>query len=711
MPHYEVLRYLCGAEVRTSDFYVILLQPHRLSFDCNDEREPETKKASSCMRALLPEEAESIAIVCWRKFQVRDTDINKCDHEYPCNNCVRRRLPENCSYSRATHDEERPKSRPRREINFQRQLPEESLANSMGYFEGSKSNLLSLMKKHHLLDEDDTGNDTTEAIPAKLLPEMNTCFQLFPKRPVLNSLVQLFFEKVNWIYEMMHPTLFLGRYEKWWRTVPGSTSESLHFSILILRVCAYSAQFFPVSTVETGILSENNLLGVPVDRIRGHCHELASRLQRLCEQLSGPKSLIWVQQLFYAACYEQNEGGIKRAWYMLGNAIRVVEDLGLHVEDTSIRKRGMNDLEYDMGRRAFWNLYIRDRFLALVLDRAPCIVDSHCSTDLPKMRLLNPVFDAAAPDVFTERMLQAKLSKLWSSLSPSTPYDPVTAEESYEKLCRSFIAQLPRAFDVHAPDTQWDAKLPNLCRQRQTLRIAIFVGVCQIFQPLLSLDADQVEALLQYKRDLVARHREQLVRSAIQVLSSVMELQQLMGGGPQRFFMLSLCTFQAAILLCLHLLTLDSSQQALVQGEARRKQPVLVGRPTDVFGDTEGASPHRCRQHVEHALRVLLSSQDISTIAKVGARKLEQVLVKLDAAAVTTTSCSLPTAVLAVADGAATNDWLGFEMQQLTDTEEGQGVEDYVHAYVPTDVDVEDGAWGSKAFAQWMAGEDSVHPL
>jgi hypothetical protein len=582
---------------------------------------------------------------------------------------------------------------------------EESLSRSLGYFEGSKSNLLSLMETHNLLGDGVAGSVCDETVPAKLLPEMNDCFRLFPKRPILNSLVELFFRDVNWIYEMMHPTLFLGRYEKWWRCVPGSTSESLHFSILILRVCAYSAQFFPSSTQETGPLGGDTLLGVPLDKIRKHCHDLASRLQRMCEQLSGPMSLIWVQQLFYAACYEKNEGNIVNAWYTLGYAIRVVQDLGLHVEDTRSEKRDMNDLEYDMGRRAFWNLYIWDRFLSLVLDRAPCIVDSHCSTDLPKMRLLNPILGAAAPDVFTERMLQAKLSKLWSSLSIVTPYDPIAAEEGYAKLGRSFISQLPRAFDVHAPDTQWDGKLPHLSRQRQTLRIAIYMGVCQMFQPLLNLNAAQVDSMLQFKRDLLAQHREHLVRSAIQVLSSVSEMHQLMGGGTHRFFMLSFCTFQSAMLLCLHLLT-DACHQALAGDVTQSEQQLLGRRPFQTCIATDVTSPQTCRQHIEHALRLLRTLQDVNAIARIGARKLEQVLMKLD---VTASPYNFAPTMPAVADIVAAHDWLGFEMQQLTDTEEGQGTVHQVPTDLPVDVHIQDGAdhpdgpWGARAFAQWMA--------
>jgi hypothetical protein len=579
----------------------------------------------------------------------------------------------------------------------------ESLSHSFGYFEGSKSNLLQLMEEHNLLSDDFAESVIDETVPQKLMPEMTECFRLYPKRSILNPLVEFFFRDVNWMYEMLHPTLFLGLYEKWWQCVPGSTSESLHFSVLILRVCAYSAQFSPSSLGGSTSLSGEMPMGVPLEKIRTHCHDLAARLQRLCEQLRAPTSLIWVQQLFYAACYEKNDGSIKHAWFTLGHAIRAVQDMGLHVEDSRMDKKNMNDLEYDMGRRAFWNLYIWDRFLSLVLDRAPCIVDSHCSTELPKMRLLNSILGDGAPDVFTERMLQAKLSKLWSSLNIAIPYDPVASEEAYAKLSRSFISQLPTAFDVHAPDRQWDSKLPHLSRQRHTLYIAIYIGMGQIFQPLLSLRAEQVDLMLQFKRDLLVQHRELLVRSAIRALLSLNEVYQLMGGKTHRFFMLGFCTFQAAMLLCLHLLTLDASQQAPSGNMRQMEQQFPGSRIFQACMSSDLASPQTCRQHIEQALSLLRSLQTLNTVARVGVRKLEQVLIKLD---VTTVSD----------DGIAAHDWLGFEMQQLSDSEQPpsiayNGLVDLpVNLHTQNEVEDPYELWDGREVAHWMA-EDFCNDL
>jgi hypothetical protein len=532
------------------------------------------------------------------------------------------------------------------------------------------------MEQHNLVNDELDASITDETIPPKLKPELVTCFRLYPKRAILNPLVELFFRDVNWMYEMLHPALFLSRYDKWWGCEPWSTSENLHFGILILRVCACSVQLLPSSMHELVSVSQDVPTNVPLDKIRMHCHDLASRLQRLCEQLRAPTSLIWVQQLFYTACYEKNDGSIKDAWFTLGHAIRGVQDMGLHVEDTRIDKRDMNDLEHDMGRRAFWNLYIWDRFLSLVLDRAPCIVESHCNTELPKMRFPTPVLGEGAPDVFTERMLQAKLSRLWSSLNIIIPYDPISAEESYAKLSRSFISQLPRAFDLSAPDTQWDSKLPHLSRQRQTLHIAIHIGVCQIFQPLLSLSAEQVDSMLQYKRDLLVQHREHLVRSAIQALLSVNEMHKLMGGGPRRFFMLGFCTFQAAMLLCLHLLTLDANQHALAVDVVRREQQPLGRRVFQACMTIDATSALTCRQHIEQALSLLRSLQSVNAVARVGVRKLEQVLIKLD---------------MTVPSGQeiATHDWLGFEMPQLPDFEEGLGIAQHGLVDLPFDFHIQ----------------------
>lgn len=154
---------------------------------------------------------------------------------------------------------------------------------------------------------------------------------------------------------MLHPTTFLTRYEGWWNSSVEDRVHEIEFGVLILRVCAYSAQFLP-----SRAYTADTICGTSLSKIREHCHKLAIGLSNISESARS-RSLTSVQHLYFAACYSKNEGRMKEAWFMLGNAIRLAQDLGLHLEPSKSSRQQLDDLEKDMRRRTFWNLYIWDR--------------------------------------------------------------------------------------------------------------------------------------------------------------------------------------------------------------------------------------------------------------------------------------------------------------------------------------------------------------
>ena len=193
-------------------------------------------------------------------------------------------------------------------------------------------------------------------MPPNSMPEVEACLQLMPRRVIIDRLIKHFLEELNWISEMIHPTSFLTRYEQWWRSFPGSTVEDLDFCALVLTVCAYSAQYLPSRS-----LAGPKIHGMLNDTIREHCFDLSKRMSSLCASFPGNRSLARVQHLYYAACYQKNEGRVKDAYYVLGDAIRLAHDLEMHMEYSLSSRVQLNELDKDLRRRAFWNLYIWDR--------------------------------------------------------------------------------------------------------------------------------------------------------------------------------------------------------------------------------------------------------------------------------------------------------------------------------------------------------------
>ncbi|MCJ1249679.1 hypothetical protein MMC30_006905 [Trapelia coarctata] len=640
----------------------------------------------------------------------------KCNHQYPCNHCTHRRLPELCSYNSVETEVDKEKGNvsivtvpttpanrrlstiarsqgqsaggedgsysPSVATSPSKSTPSPAnLSSCLGYLEGSKSNMLGLMEKFDLVSYDELAGVKDCIVPQNLVPEVEACMQVLPKRFMLDRLVQHFLEEVNWISEMIHPASFLTRYEQWWRSFPGSSVENLDFCVLILTICAYSAQYLPSRSFPATTIS-----GVPHDTIREECFELAARINSLCVSLPGKRSLTCVQYLYYAACYQKNEGRVKDAYYALGDAIRLAHDLRMHMEISPSSRAQMNELEKDLRRRAFWNLYLWDRFLSIVLDRLPYISDELCTVELPKMRLVPDIGDDDAPEVFTERALQVRLMRIFDSMTQSmkamqVPYDPILIEEQYEEIRHEYISTLPPAFDINNPELKWDVKLPMLARQRLMLRISVFIVLCQLFRPLLRLAAEQLEGMPSYKLDLILKHRSRLVDAAFSVLDNIYRLHDSMGGKESRFFFLGFYTFEPAMILAMHLLSLESTHKAMSDAQAlnERDSPCQLawfkGSPSG--SGLPAPDVAQCRLRIQNALERLKMLGEGNAIAKLGACKLREVIVKIEAQP-RPTEDEVPVATSSHRDfdhtsrtlhgpGIIESSWLGFEMVREKD--------------------------------------------
>ena len=282
-----------------------------------------------------------------------------------------------------------------------------------------------------------------------------------------------------------------------------------------------------------------------------------------------------------------------------------------------------------------------DRFLSLVLDRLPCIADDDCSVTFPKMRLVSGTDDPRAPDVSLERVLQARLIKLWYSMYSPTirqlqTYDPAIVEENYERLRRDFISTLPEAFAFDNPDTQWDERMPTLIRQRYMLHISVLVILCQLLRPLLRLTTSEIQVMPQYKRNLLLTHRGLLVDAAISLLDSVAGLHESMGGNQTRYFLLSFYTFEPAMILGMHLLSIDLALEALNQARTSSdtnrlwKTPVPFVAASHIHADSSSVT--QCRKKLDTAFERLQMLCEVSVIAAVGTQTLEKMIAQINSA-------------------------------------------------------------------------------
>ncbi|KAJ4508022.1 hypothetical protein HRR80_006066 [Exophiala dermatitidis] len=125
------------------------------------------------------------------------------------------------------------------------------------------------------------------------------------------------------------------------------------------------------------------------------------------------------------------------SWIWLGSAIRIVQDLGLHVQGGQ-----WSPVEGEMRKRIWYSFYVWDRILALELGKPMLINDDECDTEYPQVldeeRLVTDYVQSPLPPTLLlshihVARLMAPLAKMFRSLCITT--ETLTRFESHLGEC------------------------------------------------------------------------------------------------------------------------------------------------------------------------------------------------------------------------------------------------------------------------------------
>ena len=425
--------------------------------------------------------------------------------------------------------------------------------------------------------------------------------------------------------QLIHPSWFLSRYKNWWATERLSCVADFEFGVLLLRICSYASLFLPSPshTIDT-------IRGMSLADIRTMCDDAADDLVKICSRADQRGSLVRVQHLCFSGLRFQCEGKNDSFWNALSETIKVAQRIGIH-RDSAASVDGMDELEKEMRRRTFCNLYVWDSLLSRQLDCVPFLSGASSTNNPPQMHLVSEVDDQDAPDCFMERVLEAHLADFWkdSFSGKDAEYNITEGEERYERFHNEFLRTFPPAYALQ-PNVEWDKRFPKLRLQRQLLHITIFESICWNFRPALLLDPSRCSALPAYKRVLLSSQKRTLAAAALSMLDNVSVLHGLLGGSHTRFASVIFPTFEAAVLLiclCADPNFLCSSEDS--SRSASKWDPFGIG-VTEV-------TRSRCEQAVHEALNRLRMLAEVSHMAEVGIRTLDQLVSR------TTSTSPVPT--------------------------------------------------------------------
>ncbi|KZN83794.1 hypothetical protein EN45_109020 [Penicillium chrysogenum] len=474
----------------------------------------------------------------------------RCDRQYPCNHCTRRRRPEECVYGPppvkvpscppVPADQSETQPRPVESARPTRETPVDdseahwsrehsALARSFGYFEDSNSNTMALLRRLELPDQSDT--ELKNAWPSTW-ETIHHELDLMPERQIIDFLVQYFVYELNWMKQVIHVPSFLANYQLWWAKDKIVEIADVEFAALIARICSYATQFLPSPSHTV-----DQIRGRSLADIRDTCSNIGNKLATACETLDWKGTLVRVQHIIFAALKVSCEGRTSQFWEGIGSACRAAQKAGIHTDTTGLEsqlaKDSAQELERDVQRRTFCSLYVLDSHLSRQLDRIPFLSNHLIEETLPRLRLIPDIGNiptetaTRAPDIFTERLMQVQLGLFWRGLGlqRTCEFDPTESERIYEKFNSEYLNNLHPAFAIAHPDTTLDKALPKLPMQRQLLYIAIFDSICWNFRPLLLLKPDQVASLAPYKKVLLRSQKRRLAMQAVE--QAIHRLQML----------------------------------------------------------------------------------------------------------------------------------------------------------------------------------------
>ncbi|KAL8804035.1 MAG: hypothetical protein Q9182_002826 [Xanthomendoza sp. 2 TL-2023] len=452
-----------------------------------------------------------------------------------------------------------------------------------------------------LYDDDELDSTPPASSTPKVTSEVSELLAKVPHRTVTDILIQHFLTEANWIYEMVDPTTFLERYDDWW-SHPCRNAEDVEFAALLLRLCSYTAQFLPSQNY-----TADTILGASLSTIRQECDANANALASTQFVKLSSISIARIHQLFFRACYLKNEGNVKGSWDVLSEATREAQELGLHLDLRKGQGKFISEYDVEMGKRTYWNLWLWDKFMSIIL-----------ATEIN------------APDTFCERKLQIQLTKLAAELLSPTDgkqsRDPVVIDNHVNRFYAELIDTLPPAFRIHDPELKWDHDLPNLKRQREMFRISIFATLCSVLKPLILTPTDKTQAASASGKKLVARLKTTLIEAIMELLDSVGRLHTLMGGKQNRFFLLSFFTLHPAALLGMCLLSLESNLKVTKQAVTTTEGTTTKGlQPIGLAQYSEQG-----RQRMESSIKRLRMLSEVSSIARTGLLLLEKIMAKLN---------------------------------------------------------------------------------
>ncbi|KAH8173422.1 fungal specific transcription factor domain-containing protein [Sarocladium implicatum] len=397
----------------------------------------------------------------------------KCSREWPCNHCLKRKVPDQCSFSTfgGSTESESPTATeglPRRVDPTPRLSPrnddtDHTDIGPLGYITNELLNNLGLDSR--------TGSDEYLA-DADDCPQLNDAFNIFPVRQQLDALVDKFFTTVNLHYFIINEPIFRKDYREWWLARPQRKNIRLQWTCLLLMVCACTIQ-----QVEEGErLRIEESLGDTSDKLADRFHNAARELGGVIPV--GKYHLHNVLWRLHSSYWFKAEAKFLEAWHVLGEAIREGQELGLHQESSLA---GLTSIEQEIRRRVWCVLDTWDWQMSSGLGRPSLIDRTEVNVALPNLA------HEEQPSPLLHMKLQSKLIREIARRFgvPKNVTDPEDVIE-YRQMIEAWMKDFPDYFQLNPTGKGWGKTPEWLVYHRYYLWTMAYLMILNPMRPYMA---------------------------------------------------------------------------------------------------------------------------------------------------------------------------------------------------------------------------------
>ncbi|KAE9397123.1 hypothetical protein BT96DRAFT_86269 [Gymnopus androsaceus JB14] len=305
--------------------------------------------------------------------------------------------------------------------------------------------------------------------PWQIIPAVDPPPFIFPDEDLIQDLSKHYISRINDVLPLLHPQSFLRSIGE------GLHFKDRHFGAVVLAVCAVGSRFSSDPRVfEEGSSSEQS---VGWKWIR--------QIQPIKTSFLVPPC-IYELQLYCVYMFFMNSTTTPEVcWPLISFGLRLAQDVGAH------RKKPANPrptLESELGKRAFWFLYISDIYVSALLGRARSIANEDFDVEFPIEDCDDEYWEHSDPDLAFKQppgkpcsasyyatfiklmdilgyaartIYAARRSEMWTAMG-------LSSLEWNEKIVAELDSSLNRWVDNIPDHLTWDPKRENPEHFRQS---------------------------------------------------------------------------------------------------------------------------------------------------------------------------------------------------------------------------------------------------